>query len=282
MLKTESKKPKAAILLSGLLRFDEGCLMSIKRRLVYLLGLNYDVHIYLHGWVTEEEPAANLDRIKRILPIERSEIEQLKVEWFATPFHTLNKWPEHARCRQASQWRSVRKAFEMIDDNSCELVVRCRTDLVILDDIFWEPPLEKTVYVPEVEGHADFRFDQGRVINDQFGFGSLDVMRHYCCGLDQLSAEEMQQIEAIARTNCGEDSLPTLEELLKAYLIDRCGFSPHLFKMSYSLQRLWADSLEWRLMKTRLAKHGGLRALPLRLQKFIQTVLTYSADSPKS
>lgn len=62
-------------------------------------------------------------------------------------------------------------------------------------------PAQNTLYIPDIEGHTDFRFDPKRLLNDQFAFGTPGVMNAYCCGLDSIPIEQMQKIEAIAMMN---------------------------------------------------------------------------------
>jgi hypothetical protein len=161
--------PKIALCLSGLIRSSFFCFPYIYNS---FLNNQYDLDVFIHTW--NNSPIIDLYKPKKI------EIEnQKQVLDYLIPQIKLNSNVkiEGNIINNISMYHSIKRCSDLVD-NSYDIIIRCRFDLllqekinlkVILNDILSK---NYDIYIPNIE------FNMGGY-NDQLAVGSYNSMKIY-------------------------------------------------------------------------------------------------------
>lgn len=165
----ESKPPKIALCLSGLIRNSFFCFPYIYHN---FLNQGLDVDVFIHTW--NESSAIQLynpkkyqienqkDTLKFILP-------QINLDWGVKIEGRVEN--------NVSMFYSIKRCTDLVD-SEYDIIVRCRFDLLLQEDIKFknivQDILDKKydIYIPNTE------FNMGGY-NDQLAIGSYSSMKLY-------------------------------------------------------------------------------------------------------
>jgi hypothetical protein len=167
-----SKKPKIALALSGLIRNSYFCFPYIYDS---FLNQGYDVDVFIHTW--NSSPVINLYRAKRFEIENQEELLKSLIPQLAID-NTIKI--EGNVFHNVAMYYSIKKCFDLIPQEEYDIVIRCRFDLMLQEKI----NLSKIV-----EGILEDKYDifiPGRIFNighlgynDQLAVGSYSAMKYY-------------------------------------------------------------------------------------------------------
>jgi len=165
----ETKSPKIALCLSGLIRHSFFCFPYIYQN---FLNQGFDVDVFIHTW--NESPTIQLYNPKKYqIQNQQQVIHNIKSQIDFGSIKIEGSVPNNI-----SMYYSIKKCFDLVPPSDYDIVIRCRFDLLL------ENNLDLKTIVSGISNKEYDIFIPGRIFNvggynDQLAIGSYSAMKVY-------------------------------------------------------------------------------------------------------
>lgn len=171
---------KIAVMYSGQFRTLDSCFENHVSNLIDPFlenGHSVDIFASLHAGDRDPEFCLNWMQEKKFKKFELLKIQESNEENFQTlsKFHMFENW--------LRQICSLKNAFKLID-HDYDLVVRCRTDILLSCEV--EPAeelIDGSVFIPAHDNWTGY--------NDRFAIGTYEKMKIYCNLYENLASRKI-------------------------------------------------------------------------------------------